>query len=127
MMGIGKVETMGEVSSIKVRNESDGPVTYILSMENPIGWEAGDEAGNERYVVRAGFSKEVGGIDFEAVENSLSTVGKECTETRFRGDESGVNVGAGEERTLWLQFRSPIYTSITDEQSIKVKIGAKIP
>ncbi|MBU0479255.1 hypothetical protein KKC91_11910 [bacterium] len=120
--------TMEDTEKIRVLNDGEMNVTYSLHLTNPSGWQVSQsDVGPDTYILNAAFSEQLGNIFWKEENHALSTGPVICSETKFAGDETGVGVSPGEERTLWLQFKAPTATSVTIEQDIEVVVNAQVP
>jgi hypothetical protein len=124
----GTTITMQEEQKLSVLNDGSATATYSLGVLNPEGWEISQtDVGPETYILNAAFSEDVNNISWNQTNHALSTQAVRCTETKFAGDQTGEKVAAGQQRTLWLQFKAPTATMLTKEQTIKVIITAESP
>jgi len=120
--------TMKAADTITVLNDGVGKNTYSLCLINPLGWTASQSAaGKNIYILNAAFSTKIKRIIWKEKNLALSVNLVRSTFTKFSGDQTGVKVLPDITRTLWLQFKSPKSTSISEEQNIKVIINAETP
>lgn len=123
----GAVITMQDADKIRVVNNGDGKESYSLSVTSPDGWTAGLQAGPETYLLNAAFSKDSANINWRQGYHPVTAMPVISTETRFAGDENGVNVLPGQTRTLFLRFEPPAQTKAADPQTIILTISAEVP
>jgi hypothetical protein len=120
--------TMPEADKLAVTNDSLSAETYSLQVINPAGWQdSQDFIGPNTYILNAAFSSELDTIAWNETNHALSTIATPCTAVKFAGNQTGENIPAGGQRTLWLQFKAPISTTVAGEQEIKVIINAQTP
>lgn len=129
-LSLGDVAAGGtkvSATAVTVTNDGSGVnETYSLSLTNPTGWTAVQDApAAEKYVLNAAFSDAVAGITWDNAKHALSTTPVASTSTKFAGDQTGVNVPYNATRKLWFQFKAPTATSVSDEQSIVVTVTAQ--
>lgn len=125
---VSSVTTMQNSEKITVFNVGSSAISYSLQVVNPLGWQASQTIPDyNTYLLNAGFSVNIGNIFWNTSNHALSTESVLCTDTKFAGDQTGVNVTSGQERTLWLQFKAPVATPIITEQNIEVIINAQTP
>ena len=127
---LGAVDAGSSVVSatgVTVTNSGSGiDETYSISLADPSGWRASQTAaGEETYVLNAGFSSAVSGITWDVTKHALSTSPVACSSTKFAGDQTGVKVPYNAARKLWFQFKAPTMTAVTSEQSIPITITAQ--
>lgn len=122
------IVTMTRNEKISVLNDGNLATTYSLGLLNPSGWQASQaQVGRDRYILNAAFASSSKKIQWDETVHALSTSPVVCTETKFAGDQTGVNVVTDDARTLWLQFKAPTQTTIETQQSIEVIINAEQP
>lgn len=122
------VVTMNEETKIIVTNDGQEKETCALQLINPQSWQCSQTAvGSDTYILNAAFSSNAGNITWTEANHALSTAVVPCSDTKFAGDQSGVNILPGETRSLWLQFKAPDSTTVEGEQEIKVIINAQTP
>lgn len=126
-MGVGVVVTMEDADKIVVANDGNGKQSYSLSVTDPANWSVQSQPGTEAYVLNAAFSGDPANINWNETDYLVITAPVTSTETRFAGDENGIDVLSGETRNLFLQFKSPTQTQVVDRQSIILTISAEIP
>lgn len=120
------VETMP--TGLTVTNTGNGNVSYSLMVNNPPNWSISQvNVDFNQYILNAAFSDNPANITWNEANYALSTIAQKATNTKFAGDRTGVNVEPNAARKLWLQFKAPTATSITDEQAIQVIINAEAP
>ena len=124
----GSVVMMNDNDKITVLNVGSVATTYSLRVINPPGWQDSQSAaGPNTYVLDAAFSQDKSAIIWDEGRHALSMAPTACSETKFAGDQTGVNVAPAEARTLWLQFKAPAQSSVASEQNIEVIITAQTP
>jgi hypothetical protein len=77
--------------------------------------------------LNACFANNPESISWNEINHALSEKSQKSTEIKFAADQTGIAVGPAEQRLLWLQFKAPTTTSVTDEQRIEVIINAEFP
>lgn len=121
-----EVITMTDAQKITVINDGQAPETFSLHLINPPHWQDSQTyVSSDNYILNAAFSQNPENIFWDETAQALSTVPVYCTDIKFAGDQTGVGVQPGEQRSLWLQFKAPASTSITTEQEVKVIITAE--
>lgn len=122
------VITMTESEKITVLNDGVIPATYSLNLIDPLGWQSSqNNVCPDTYILNAAFSQSLANIAWNEEYHALLIEPVLCSDVRFAGDETGVNVAPNQGRTLWLQFKAPSATSIGSQQEIKVVISAQNP
>ncbi|MFC1699212.1 hypothetical protein ACFL1I_04550 [Candidatus Omnitrophota bacterium] len=119
--------TMGNSERIVVTNDGGVAENFTLSLNNPSDWQAASQAGPERYVLNAAFSSQVENIAWDETDHQVGPMPVTCTETRFAGDQTGINVSPGDNRNLFLQFKSPTKTKTKEGQTITLTISCELP
>lgn len=123
----GSTVTMSDAQKIIVTNNGEGKEDFILSLSNPADWTASSQPALEEYVLNAAFSNFVENITWNEENHLVATGPATSTETRFAGEQNGMNVPSGENRNLFLQFKSPTASETSDVQSIRLIISCEIP
>lgn len=133
---VNSVITMSQASKIAVTNDGSGPETFELKVVNPAGWTSSATPGTETYVLSGLFCNSsdiptAANFNQDAsTEDIIGTVSKKATNTIFgysQGTANGVAVPSGQNRSLYLQFKSPTATQRTDEQNISVIVSCQTP
>lgn len=123
-MGVGATKTMGEADVITVTSTGTQPQTYNLLVWDSSDWSDGTVPAANTYVMSARIQGATPAeADFVAGDIIVYGTGQSiaCDGTKFGG--GGKDVAPGVANKLWLQFKSPISTTVTTAQSITVKIG----
>lgn len=124
----GSAKTMGKGQQITVTNSGTAPQTYSLMVISPSGWSASQTStGKETYILNACFANNPESISWNEINHALSEEPQKSTEIKFAADQAGIAVSPAEQRLLWLQFKAPTTTSVTEEQRIEVIINAEFP
>ncbi|MFH2138357.1 MAG: carboxypeptidase-like regulatory domain-containing protein [Candidatus Omnitrophota bacterium] len=125
----GNIATMSSGQEIVVSNIGwETNQTYSLMVVNPSGWTVSQTSvGSDKYILNASFAENPLTINWNEANHALSTEAQKATNTKFAADQTGVNVAPNEERTLWLQFKAPTSTTITQQQEIEVIINTQAP
>lgn len=122
------VITMDQADKLTVKNDGEGYNSYSLYLVNPPGWTASQSAvGKDIYILNAAFSSNLRSINWREKKHALSTTSVRATSVKFSGNQTGVKVAPGQNRTLWLQFKSPKLNSVVNEQNIQVMVNAEVP
>ena len=122
---VNTVVTMTKSKVITVTNDGNTVSRYSLNLINPPGWEASQEkAGKDTYILNAAFSRDLRRIIWSEANHALSVIPALSSNTRFAGDQTGVSVRPGAARTLWMQFKSPSSTMVSNMQEMRVIITA---
>lgn len=131
-----KVVTMSSANKIRVTNNGNTTETFELKLVNPAGWNAAGTAGNEAYVLSGlfcGYADTPAEAHFNQGapgEDIITTGAKKATAAVFgfsSAAASGEAVPAGENRALYLQFKSPVVTKKSGEQQISVIVTCQTP
>lgn len=124
--GVNVATATVSISSITVTNDGNIGETYslCLSTANVVWIPVENDPDAEEFLLNVAFDSD-GEVSWNNYDHALSTATAPSTETKFAGDQNGVEVGIGEERSLWMQFKSPLRTSTTDQQRITVIINAE--
>jgi len=124
--GVNVATATVSLNSITITNDGNVRETYSLSLStaNVVWIPVENDPDAEEFLLNVAFDSD-GGVSWNNYNHALSTAPSPSTETKFAGDRNGVNVGIGEERSLWMQFKSPLRTSTTDQQRITVIINAE--
>jgi hypothetical protein len=119
--------TKVSATAVTVTNDGSGVnETYSLSLANPAGWIAAQDApGVEVYVLNAALSNVVPDT-WDVAKHALSTSPVVCSATKFAGDQTGVGVPYNATRKLWFQFKAPTATTVGIEQDIVVTVTAQV-
>jgi hypothetical protein len=124
----GVVVTTNDGQKITVINDGNVSENYSLKLINPANWQASPiQVGPNEYVLNAAFASNLTAITWNEQNHALSTIDTLCSPTKFSADQAGINVGPGENRTLYLQFKAPQSTQAGEEQRIEVIITAQMP
>jgi len=127
-IGPNSVATMQLGQQITVTNTGNDNLTYSLMLISPEGWTASQTAvAAEQYILNVCFSSEIETISWNDENHSLLEILQRCSEIKFAGDQNGVDIIPGQQRTLWMQFKAPLSTIIENEQVIEVIINAEMP
>lgn len=121
----GTTTTMRELDKVTVTNDGGTREDFTLSLVSPEGWVAGSRPGAERFVLNAAFSNNPDNIVWDERTHLVTTEPAVSTRDRFAGDQNGAGVLPGERRNLYLQFKSPIRTKLTDLESIRLIISCE--
>lgn len=122
------VKTMTQEEGITVINSGNANQTYSLMVVSPSGWKASQtNISLEQYILNACFSSSLDIIIWDETKHALSELAQTATESKFAQDQNGVNVASQEERLLWLQFKAPTSTVLSEEQCIELIINTEIP
>jgi hypothetical protein len=130
---IGDIEansviTMNQADKISVTNDGEGYNTYSLCLINPPGWSASQSVvGKDAYILNAAFSSNLKSVIWRERKHALSIVLVSAAHAKFFGNQTGVKVAPGQNRTLWLQFKAPKSTTVFQEQNIQVIVNAEAP
>ena len=125
-VNVNSVSNMSELNKIIVTNGSNCNVNYSLCLVNPPGWSASQTSpSNDIYVLNSAFSSKSDTIVWDETKHALSALPVIAGSIKFAGDLTGANVTPGEKMPIWLQFKSPKTTSVTNEQDIEVIINAQ--
>ena len=110
-----------------VTNTGTTTQTYSFYLFNPSVWTAVDtNPGNETYVLGAIFNNVQPVVaNFDVPDDCVIVTLKKCTDLVFAGSQSGENVLEDETRDLWLLFGTPLITTSTTEQRIRLVISAE--
>lgn len=124
--GVNVATATVSINSITVTNDGNIGETYslCLSTANVVWIPVENDPDAEEFLLNVAFDSD-GEVSWNNYDHALSTATAPSTETKFAGDQNGVEVGIGEERSLWMQFKSPLRTSTTDQQRITVIINAE--
>lgn len=110
-------------SAVVVTNSGNTAETYLLSLTNPDGLQAGAEAGPGRFILNGAFDSAGGAsVAWNAGNHMMTSVPAKCSNTRFAGDQYGVSVSSGGVRSLWFSFCAP--TSSTGTFTIPISVSA---
>lgn len=121
----GSVTTMTPTEKAIVTNDGNVASTYALSVINPAGWTAStSSSGNETYLLNAAFDAD-GTVAWSATRHAVSTFPVSSSVTQFAGDEQGMGIQPGEDRSLYLQFHAPTITAVAFQQSVGLVITAE--
>ncbi len=127
-LGPNSIATMQQGQQITVTNTGNNNQTYSLMVRSPESWTASQSVvGAEQYILNACFSSDISSILWNDQSHSLLETLQRCSEIKFAGDQNGVNILPGGQRTLWMQFKAPLSTVLRDEQVVEVIINAEIP
>lgn len=121
-VGVSKASASG----VTVTNNGSGiPETLSLSLTNPAGWTAAAAPSLETYVLNASFDSDGKDINWAEANHALSATPVVSSASKFAADSSGVSVPYNTTRKLWFQFKAPVATAVTNEQSILVTVTAQ--
>jgi len=109
-------------SSATVKNNGSINATYQIKLSTPPSWNAGTAPDTDQFVFYVRFNSVLPSAGDFGAEDILSTTTVSCTASVFAGDETGVNVPAGEKRSLWAYFKAPTATTVETQQGIVVTI-----
>jgi hypothetical protein len=126
-IGAGTTTTMRGTERIVVTNDGNTREDFALSLVNPDRWTADSQPGPNKFVLNAAFSSDPQNIIWDERNHLVTTEHLVSTQTRFAGDQNGINVLPGEGRSLFLQFKSPTKTQVLDSESIRLIISCEVP
>ena len=115
-------------TSLTIKNIGTIPLTLSLSLIDPSGWTSVQtDPGDNTYVLNGMFNDNAPlGADFSEIQHALGVTPRKSSSIIFAGNQTGVYILPGESRSLWLEFRAPITTEITTEQTIKMIVSIEM-
>lgn len=127
-LGPNAVAVMQPGQQITVTNTGNINQTYSLMVISPEAWTASQSAvDREQYIINACFSSNIYSVSWNEQNHALLETLQRCSEIKFAGDQNGVNIMPNQQRTLWMQFKAPLATTIRNQQVIEVIINAEMP
>ena len=115
---------------ITVTNIGGVTATLSLDLDDPPGWFASlDNDTINHYVMMGAFATIISNISWDVNNHALTTTTTKCSDLKFAGDQTGVNIELDGVRKMWIRFVSPktmspgtgnqtIYINFTVERGI---------
>lgn len=123
---------MAPAERIGITNKGETPITLSLQLVPPSPWQPGSTPGAERFALSGLLVDPLDGPaegDFN-LEDVIGAAAKRASASVFGFPEAGAT-GEGipplEDRAMFLLFKTPTQTAVTEEQQIQVIITAEIP
>ncbi len=113
-------------TAVVVLNDSVGLIeTFSLKSFDSGTWLLKDVAGPNQMAIQALFNSAAPAAgDFVVPADSLTLVDKKADSGIFEGDQSGVAVNPGEQRSIWFKFNAPTATDSYGSRDLSVSIVA---
>ena len=129
--------TMTGGDKITVTNNGNITETFTLALIDPPGWTTANVPAQDTYVISGLFCAAAAiptennfNKDTTLYEDVISATPKKATQAVFGYNNSatnGASVPKGQNRALYLQFKSPTLTDKTKEQEISVIVSCQTP
>jgi len=120
-------EKVGD-TCLTITNTGATAETYSIRVVDPSDWTSSATApGEDTYVLDAMLNTtKPDSASFVEANHALITVSQICTSVKFAGNQTGVSVPKEEDRSLWVKFRAPTSTSVTEQQKMRIVVTAQL-
>jgi hypothetical protein len=129
---LGSVSPQGTLAAsapMVIENTGNVLSRYALacSVSSPGGWTPGASAPTAKNFILNGQFSGSAPASFDPVNQAILLTPATSGAVRFAGNQRGDNVGPGDTRQLWLQFRAPqiVDTNDTRQQTITLSVTAE--
>jgi hypothetical protein len=121
------------ISPVTVHNEGNIAQTYTLSIATvtsiEVNWVVKETTptANDMFVLGGKFNSVQPSTTAFTSSDVITSTPMASTATRYAGNQTGLSVDVGSDRSLWMMLFMPLGLSTTDQQSIDVTVTAGTP